>query len=35
MADLFHPNMTGDELEPMAIACDSLADQYPAILPFQ
>ncbi len=29
MADLFHPDMTGDELEPMAMALHSLVDQFP------
>jgi hypothetical protein len=29
MADLFHPNMTGDELEPLALAFHNLVDQFP------
>ncbi len=29
MSDLFHPDMTADELEPLAMAFHSIVDQFP------
>jgi len=32
MGDLFHPDMTADELEPLAMAFHSIVDQFPVCI---